>query len=61
MSKLVSGLIQMSLKGDAASMSPEQIRDSMLEAHLPMIDEAAAKGVQVLCFLHPFCPTLFLS
>ncbi|MFT5975369.1 MAG: hypothetical protein ACI9YO_001546, partial [Gammaproteobacteria bacterium] len=32
MSKLVSGLIQMGLKGDADSMSPEQIRNCMLEA-----------------------------
>ena len=59
MSKLVSGLIQMSLKGDADSMSPEQIRDCMLEAHLPMIDEAGAKGVQVLCFQEVFTQPYF--
>ena len=59
MSKLVSGLIQMSLKGDAESMSPEQIRDCMLEAHLPMIDEAGAKGVQVLCFQEVFTQPYF--
>ena len=59
MSKLVSGLIQMSLKGDADSMSPEQIRDNMLAAHLPMIDEAAAKGVQVLCFQEIFTQPYF--
>jgi beta-ureidopropionase len=59
MSKLVSGLIQMSLKGDAESMSPEQIRDCMLEAHLPMVDEAGAKGVQVLCFQEVFTQPYF--
>ena len=37
MSKLKSGLIQMSLKGDA-SMAPEEIRNHMLEAHLPLVD-----------------------
>ena len=43
MSRLISGLIQMSLKGDV-SMTPEEIRERMLEAHLPLIDEAGAKG-----------------
>ncbi|MFT5657254.1 MAG: beta-ureidopropionase [Gammaproteobacteria bacterium] len=59
MIKLISGLIQMGLKGDAESMSPEQIRDCMLEAHLPLIDEAAAKGVQVLCFQEVFTQPYF--
>ena len=59
MNKLVSGLIQMSLKGDADNMSPQQIRDCMLEAHLPLIDEASAKGVQVLCFQEVFTQPYF--
>ena len=33
--KVRAGLIQMSLKGDT-SMSPEQIREAMIEAHLPV-------------------------
>jgi beta-ureidopropionase len=58
---LKGGLIQMSLKGDT-SMSPQQIRDKMVDAHLPLIDEAGKKGVQVLClqevFSQPyFCPS----
>ena len=52
------GLIQMSLKGDC-SMTPNQIRDKMLEVHLPYIDEAAAKGVQVLCFQEVFTQPYF--
>lgn len=60
MSKLKSGLIQMSLKGDA-SMTPEEIRDHMLEAHLPLIDEAGAQGVQILCFQEVFTQPYFLS
>ena len=36
MSKLKSGLIQMSLKGSTED-TPEKIRDAMLEAHLPLI------------------------
>ncbi len=59
MSKLVSGLIQMGLKGDAATMSPLEIRDHMIEAHLPYIEEAAAKGVQVLCFQEVFTQPYF--
>jgi len=57
-----SGLIQMSLKGNAETDTPEQIRDKMLEAHIPLIEEAGKKGVQVLCmqevFTQPyFCPS----
>jgi len=58
MSKLKSGLIQMSLKGDA-SMTPEEIRGHMLEAHLPLVDEAGAKGVQILCFQEIFTQPYF--
>ncbi len=58
MSKLKAGLIQMALKGDT-SMSPEQIRDVMLEAHLPMVEEAARQGVQVLSFQEVFTQPYF--
>src|SRR5579863_5761964 len=61
MSTLRGGLVQMSLKGDT-SLSPQAIRDRMIEAHLPMIDTAGRQGVQVLClqevFTQPyFCPS----
>ena len=61
MGTLTGGLIQMSLKADT-SKSPEQIRDAMVEAHLPLIEEAGRRGVQVLClqevFTQPyFCPS----
>ena len=39
MTKVKGGLIQVGLKGET-SMSPEQIRDKMLEAHIPLIEEA---------------------
>lgn len=48
----------MSLKGNT-DMSPEQIRDAMLEAHLPLIDEAGKQGVQVLCFQEVFTQPYF--
>ena len=61
MAKVRAGLIQMALKADTGD-SPEAIRDKMNEAHLPLIDEAGAKGVQILClqevFNQPyFCPS----
>src|SRR5258708_24952562 len=61
MTMLKGGLIQMSLKGDA-TMLPQKIRDAMLEAHLPLIEEAGRQRVQVLClqevFTQPyFCPS----
>lgn len=58
MTKLRGGLIQMSLKGSTAD-TPEQIRDAMLAAHLPLIDEAGKQGVQVLCFQEVFTQPYF--
>ena len=53
-----AGLIQMSLKGDA-SESPAAIRDKMIEAHIPLIEEAARRGVNVLCFQEVFTQPYF--
>jgi beta-ureidopropionase len=60
MAMLRGGLIQMSLKKDS-SHAPREIREAMLEAHVPFIEDAGRRGVQVLCmqeiFNHPyFCP-----
>ena len=59
--KVRSGLIQMALKGDT-NMSPDEITKIMVEAHIPYIEDAGKKGVQVLCmqevFTQPyFCPS----
>jgi N-carbamoylputrescine amidase len=58
MTKLKGGLIQMALKGDT-SMAPEQIRELMIEAHVPLIEEAGRQGVQVLCFQEVFTQPYF--
>ena len=58
MSKVKCGLIQMGLKGDG-SMEPDEIRDLMIEAHIPMIEDAASQGVQVLCFQEVFTQPYF--
>src|SRR5258708_39853377 len=61
MASLRGGLIQMSRKA-STEKSPEEIRKAMLDAHLPLIEEAGKKGVPVLCmqevFTQPyFCPS----
>ena len=58
MSTLRAGLIQMGLKGDT-SMSPAEIREKMIEAHLPLIEAAGKQGVQVLCFQEVFTQPYF--
>src|SRR5579863_6746152 len=56
-----SGLIQMSLPKTEGEGTIEEIKQAMLEKHLPLIEEAGKKGVQILClqeiFNTPyFCP-----
>ncbi len=56
-----SGLIQMSLPKTEGEGSIEEIKQAMLDKHLPMIEEAGQQGVQILClqeiFNTPyFCP-----
>lgn len=58
MAKLRGGLIQMALKGNTGD-SVETIRQKMLDAHLPLIDEAGRQGVQVLCFQEVFTQPYF--
>ena len=58
MAKVKGGLIQMRLKGDT-SMSPAEIKEKMIAAHLPLIDEAGTQGVQVLCFQEVFSQPYF--
>ena len=58
MSKVKCGLIQMSLKGDGL-MQPDKIRDAMIAAHIPYIEDAASQGVQVLCFQEVFTQPYF--
>jgi beta-ureidopropionase len=53
MEKLRAGLIQMSLK-EQASESPQRIARKMIDAYIPLIEEAGQKHVQVLCFQEIF-------
>ncbi|MFP6688067.1 MAG: nitrilase-related carbon-nitrogen hydrolase, partial [Alphaproteobacteria bacterium] len=48
MAVIKAGLIQMSLKGDVESDSPDTIKKKMLDAHMALIEDAARQGVQVL-------------
>ena len=58
MAKLIGGLIQMGLKV-STDQTPDEIRDAMIEAHLPLVDEAGKKGVQVLSFQEVFTQPYF--
>ncbi len=59
MSEVKVGLIQMALQC-STDLPTDEIRETMIEAHLPLIREAGEKGVQVLClqeiFAFPYFP-----
>ncbi|HLU66142.1 MAG TPA: nitrilase-related carbon-nitrogen hydrolase [Kofleriaceae bacterium] len=60
--KVVGGLIQLSNPINDTSVPVKKVAEAMLEKHLPYIDEAGKKGVQILClqevFNGPyFCPS----
>ncbi len=58
MTALKTGLIQMALKA-TTDLSPQQIRDKMIDAHIPFIETAGRQGVQVLCFQEVFTQPYF--
>ncbi|HEY2933883.1 MAG TPA: nitrilase-related carbon-nitrogen hydrolase [Acidobacteriota bacterium] len=60
--KVTGGLIQMSNPVNDPGASIESIKKAMLDKHVPMIEEAGKRGVQILClqeiFNGPyFCPS----
>ena len=56
---VVGGLIQMSnpLNDDSAGVG--KIKQAMIDKHLPMIEEAGKRGVQILCLQEIFCGPYF--
>ncbi len=56
--QLKAGIIQLANKVDT-DRPCEEHRRGMIEAHLPYIEEAAAKGVQMLCFQEVFTGPYF--
>jgi beta-ureidopropionase len=60
--KVLGGLIQLSNPLNDANAPVAAVRDAMFEKHLPFIEDAGKKGVQILClqevFNGPyFCPS----
>lgn len=49
-----SGLIQLSLPKTEGEGTIQEIMDAMLKKHIPYIEEAGRKGVQILCFQEIF-------
>lgn len=58
MTTLRAGLIQMGLKAGTEE-SPAAITKAMLDAHVPLIEQAGRGGVQVLCFQEVFTQPYF--
>ncbi len=54
------GLIQASVALDGAE-SPARHREAMIEKHLPLIEEAASRGVQLLCLQEMFTGPYFAA
>ena len=59
--KLIGGLIQCANPINDESVPVEKVKRAMLDKHVPLIEQAGAKGVQILClqeiFNGPyFCP-----
>src|SRR3954465_13564775 len=51
---VIGGLIQMSNPLNDAAAPVKKVAEAMLEKHLPFIDEAGKKGVQILCLQEIF-------
>ncbi len=49
-----SGLIQLSLPKTEGEGTIEEIKEAMVQKHIPLIEEAGKKGVQILCFQEIF-------
>src|SRR5215472_15142260 len=60
MRKVTCGLIQASAP-DASKFTPAQLREQMIEKHLPLIDEAGRRGVQILCLQEIFTGPYFCA
>mgnify|MGYP000169747979 FL=1 len=55
MSRIIrSGLIQMSLPKTEGEGTIEEIKEAMVQKHIPLIEEAGKLGVQILCFQEIF-------
>jgi beta-ureidopropionase len=56
---VVGGLIQMANPVNDANAPVAKIKQAMIDKHLPMIEEAGKKGVQILCLQEIFCGPYF--
>ncbi|MFI5281391.1 MAG: nitrilase-related carbon-nitrogen hydrolase [Gemmatimonadales bacterium] len=56
---VIGGLIQMSNPVNDGGTPVAKIKQAMIDKHLPMIDEAGKRGVQILCLQEIFCGPYF--
>ena len=59
--KVKSGLIQMSIAKTEGDGSIEEIKEANLQKHIPYIEEAGKKGVQILCLQEIFNTPYFCT
>jgi len=59
MRNVIGGLIQMSNPLNDANAPVDDIKQAMIDKHLPLIDEAGKRGVQILCLQEIFCGPYF--
>jgi beta-ureidopropionase len=57
--KVVGGLIQMANPLNDGGAPVDRIKQAMIDKHIPMIEEAGKKGVQILCLQEIFCGPYF--
>jgi N-carbamoylputrescine amidase len=57
--RVVGGLIQMSNPLNDPAAPVERVKAAMIEKHLPLIEEAGRRGVQILCLQEVFCGPYF--
>lgn len=58
--KIVCGLTQVGCP-DAGGRSPSEIKEQMITKHLPLIEDAARRGVQILCLQELFYGPYFCA
>jgi N-carbamoylputrescine amidase len=56
---VTGGLIQMANPVNDAGASVAKIKQAMIDKHLPLIEEAGKRGVQILCLQEIFCGPYF--
>ena len=61
MARIVRGGLVQAVLSESATSAPEKIKKSMVDKHVSLIEQAAGKGVQVLCLQELFYGPYFCA